>query len=165
MLQIIYSKSKFFYRVVTQTTVYDSPSLGCSLNSSLEGNDPPTESCEPHRVTFKIGSGSSPSLCNSRQDSHEAGVRTTCDRLCNVHPLNKNLRTCHQRFSLESGDSKLPPDVQRFRDVTQRYLHVDVDKENLNDLGRRRGSAPSHLLLNQVEIEIFRGVFEYMLTL
>ena len=154
--------------------MYDSPSLGCSLNSSLEGNDPPTESCEPHRVTFKIGSGSSPSLCNSRQDSHEAGVRTTCDRLCNVHPLNKNLRTCHQRFSLESGDSKLPPDVQRFakyndRDVTQRYLHVDVDKENfaanLNDLGRRRGSAPSHLLLNQVEIEFSLGVFEYMLTL
>jgi hypothetical protein len=144
---------EFFYRVVPQSTVYDSPSFGCSLNSSLEGSDPPTESCESHRVTFQIGSGSSPSLCNSRQDSQEpvAGVRTCSS-------FNKNLRPCHKRFSFEYGDSKLSPDVQRFthndKEVTQRFLRVDKENlaANLNDLGRRRGSAPSHLLLNQVKI-------------
>ena len=59
----------YFFRVAPQATVYDSPSIGCSFSSSMD--DPTTDSNgESHRVTFRIGSESSPSLSSNHQNSN-----------------------------------------------------------------------------------------------
>ena len=270
----IHQELKNIYRVTPQATVYDTPSGGCSLNSSMEGSDPPTESSEVHRVTFHIGSGSSPSLSprhqtdqqqlSSRQDFtstpsslsgcphpscrhhlHQSASSESCSgirtRNCDPRNNNSNNLTCNKTTSAQSrtsqddsvsGRAKVstisklkgfkgclkfsssdfitssfqdhfavtcnkvvqPLNPNNFRsfqqprsfDSSTDATHISCDfpprvsfhignghddglggqllheeegartsnKENLNNIGRRRGSAPSHLLLNQVKVYI-----------
>ncbi len=89
-----------------QATVFDTPSGGCSLNSSMEGSDPPTESSEAHRVTFHIGSGSSPSLSprhlNDRQQLSSRQDSTSTPNSLSGCPHPSCRHHIHQSASSES---------------------------------------------------------------